>query len=223
MSFHTPKRLSLCFDLDGTLVDTAPDLIRVLNTVIAEDGLTQTDYQSARRDVGYGSRKLITEAFRRDGKSITPDRLDILQTLFLKLYAEDIARLSCPFPGVVDTLCALKTEGAELSVCTNKPGYLARPLIQTLGLEKLFVRIVGSDDVRQKKPHPSHIFHSAGHRNAQNIVMIGDSLPDILAAKNAKVRSIAVCYGYSSIPVEKLGADCVIRSFRDMPSALNQI
>lgn len=215
--------LSLCFDLDGTLIDTAPDLIRVLNTVIDTHDLPETDFQSARRDVGYGSRKLITEAFNRANKALTPDTLDNLQQLFLKLYAEDIARLSRPFPGVLDTLCILKARGARLSICTNKPGYLARPLIKTLQMEKLFECIVGSDDVPQKKPHPAHIFRAVGHRDANKIIMVGDSLPDVLAAKNANVPSIAVRYGYSTVAVEKLGADKVIRSFRDFLPALDCI
>jgi len=215
--------LSLCFDLDGTLIETAPDLIRVLNTVIAEDGLPETDYARARRDVGYGSKKLIAAAFARANRTITDERLETLRTMFLELYAEDIARLSHPFPGVIQTLCRLKAEGAELSVCTNKAGYLARPLLETLGMTSLFARIIGSDDVQFHKPSPEHIYAAVGHRRRKRIVMIGDSKPDIHAAKAAKIPSIAMAYGYSSIPVEKLGADSVLRSFRDIPSALNDI
>ena len=138
---------SLCFDLDGTLIDTAPDLIRVLNAVIAEENLPETEFDEARKAVGYGSRALINGALNRAGKKLPKTRIDDLQQLFLKLYAEDICRLSKPFPGVVDTLKALKLSGAELSVCTNKPGYLARPLIEKLGLSALFIRTVGSDDL----------------------------------------------------------------------------
>lgn len=221
MTFRLKTPLSLCFDLDGTLIDTAPDLIRVLNTVIAQDGLSETNFKAARLDVGYGSRKLITEAFKRADQPIATDRIDSLQKDFLRLYAEDIARLSRPFPGVIDGLKSLKTQGAYISVCTNKPGHLARSLIKTLNMEKLFIRVVGYDDVPHKKPNPAHIFRTVGHRHAHPIVMIGDSLPDILAAKNAKVPSIAVSYGYSTIPAKKLGADAVIRNFRDLPSALD--
>ncbi len=215
--------LSLCFDLDGTIVDTAPDLVRVLNLVISEDGLKETHYASARRDVGFGSRYLIEKAFERANIHITSSRIAALQALFLKLYAEDIAQKSRQFPGVMDTLMALKKAGANLSVCTNKPGYLARPLLQKLGMSEIFDRIVGSDDVPHKKPHPGHIYAAAGHKSRKSIIMIGDSLPDILAAKNAKISSIAVSYGYCPIAVEKLGADAVIRRFRDLPSALKDI
>lgn len=229
MTLDLPLPLSLCFDLDGTLVDTAPDLIRVLNLVIAEDGLSETDYEKARKDVGYGSRKLIEEAFFRADTTVTAGRVDHLQKLFLDLYAEDIAQKSQPFPGVIDTLCQLRAAGAELSVCTNKPGYLARPLLDALKMTELFVRIVGSEDVLNKKPDAGHIFAAAGHRGVTKlgdvckIVMVGDSLPDILAAKNARVPSIAVSFGYSSTPVEQLGADCVIRNFRDIVPALKNV
>lgn len=216
--------LSACFDLDGTLIDTAPDLVRVLDLVIAEEGLGKTNFSEARKAVGYGSRALIKGAFKRAGHTITPDREDELQKLFLKLYANDICQLSRPFPGVTDTLKALKYNGVELSICTNKPGYLARPLIEALGLTSLFRRIVGSDDLIRNKPYADHIYASAGHRGEKRpIIMVGDSRPDVLAARNAKVPSIVMSYGYSTIPVIKLGADCILRNFREIPSALKQL
>ena len=209
---------SFCFDLDGTLIDTAPDLVRVLNAVIAEEGLPETEFSEARKAVGYGSRALINGALAREGKTLPETRIDELQQLFLKLYADDICQLSTPFPGVVDTLKALKLRGAELSVCTNKPGYLARPLIEKLGLSGLFVRTVGGDDLVRNKPYADHIWKAAGHRGGRRqIIMVGDSRPDILSARNAKVPSILMAYGYSTIPVVKLGADRILRNFREIP------
>jgi len=175
--------LSLCLDLDGTIVDTAPDLIRVLNTVIAEEGLSETDYSAARRAIGFGSRRLIEDAFIRAAHQVSASRVTDLQKLFLELYAEDIAQLSRPFDGVLQTLRQLKQEGADLSVCTNKPGYLARPLLASLGMTPLFSRIIGGDDVARNKPHADHIFAAAGHRHARKIVMVGDGAPDSLASR----------------------------------------
>ena len=215
---------SLCFDLDGTLIDTAPDLIRVLNAVIAEETLPETDFNEARKAVGYGSRALINGALARESKALPEARIDDLQKLFLKLYAEDICRLSTPFPGVVDTLKSLKLSGAELSVCTNKPGYLARPLIEKLGLSGLFIRTVGGDDLIRNKPYPDHIWKAAGHRGQRRqIIMVGDSRPDILSARNAKVPSILMSYGYSTIPAVKLGADRILRNFRDIPETIIEL
>lgn len=218
MSFTS--KLSLCFDLDGTIVDTAPDLIRVLNLVIAKEGVGETSYEHARAAIGYGSRRLIEDAFLRADKKVDAERVTELQQLFLKLYADDIAQLSRPFDGVIETLIGLKRKGAELSVCTNKPGYLARPLLEALGMTPLFTKIIGSDDVARNKPHADHIFASAGHRRANTIVMIGDGAPDSLAAKAARVPCILMAYGYSTVPFESLGADIVLRRFRDIPSAL---
>lgn len=218
------RTLSVCFDLDGTLIDTAPDLVRVLDLVIAEEGLNKTEFSEARKAVGYGSRALIKGAFARANHEVSQEREDELQKLFLKLYADDICDLSRPFPGVVDILKVLKNNGAELSICTNKPGYLARPLIDALGLTSLFVRIVGSDDLERNKPFADHIYASAGHRGEKRqIIMVGDSRPDVLAARNAKVPSIVMSYGYSTIPVVKLGADCILRNFREIPSALKRL
>jgi len=218
------RHLSICFDLDGTLVDTAPDLVRVLNTVIAEENLPPTDFRRARNAVGYGSRALINGALERAGHNVPESRIDELQAVFLKHYAETICELSTPFPGVVDTLTYLKHQGAELSVCTNKPGYLARPLIAALNLKPLFIRTIGGDDLVRNKPFADHIWAAAGHRGQmRNIVMVGDSRPDVLSARNAKVPCIVMSYGYSTIPPIKLGADHTLRNFRDIPSSLKDL
>ncbi|MGJ8563654.1 MAG: HAD-IA family hydrolase [Alphaproteobacteria bacterium] len=217
------RNLSICFDLDGTLVDTAPDLVRVLNLVIAEDGLEETNYTAARDRVGFGARALINEAFARAGKPVTVARADELLALFLKLYAEDIARLSRPFPGVIDTLHELRGAGARLSVCTNKPGYLARPLIEALNMTRFFERTIGSQDGFTSKPAPEHIFAATGHKNAKNIVMIGDALPDVLAARNAGIPVILMGYGYADTPPATLRADRVLRRFRDLPEAIKAL
>lgn len=216
--------LSLCLDLDGTLIDTAPDLVRVLNTVIAEEGLPETEFDEARKAVGYGSKALMNGAFSRAGHTVSQERFDTLRALFFKLYAEDIARLSRPFPGVVDTLKAMKHQGVELSICTNKPGYLARPLIEELGLSSLFTRIVGGDDLARNKPYADHIWKAAGHRSGQRkIIMVGDSRPDVLAARNAKVPCLVMAYGYSVIPVMKLGGSRILRNFREVPEAVAEL
>lgn len=211
---------SLCFDLDGTIIDTAPDLVRVLNLVIAEEGLGETDYAAARDHVGFGAKKLITEACRRADHPITTERVDTLWHLFIKLYDEDIAQLSRPFPGVLETLKKLKMDGYELSVCTNKPGYLARKLITALDMDKYFVRVVGSGDGVPSKPSASHIFAAAGHRDSSQIIMVGDSLPDVAAARAAGVPSILMRYGYAGTPADRLRANKTLRQFRELPEAL---
>jgi len=217
------RKISLCFDLDGTLVDTAPDLIRALNHSIALEGLPETNYAAAREKIGFGSRVLILDALERADHSVSETRIDELQAEFLKVYAEDIAKLSRPFEGVRDILRQLKIQNYDLSVCTNKPGYLANPLIDALEMRHFFTRIIGSDDIERNKPYADHIYACAGHRDTSRIVMIGDGAPDSLAAKAARVPCILMAYGYSPTPVYQLGSDIILRRFRDLPDALTKL
>lgn len=212
--------ITLCFDLDGTLVDTAPDLVRVTNEVIATEGLPDTQYDLARAVVGFGSRHLIREALERASHTVSPARLDAMQADFLSRYADSIDQLSKPYPGVIDTLSDLRRLGAELTVCTNKPGWLARPLLKALDMDGWFTRIVGGDEAPRSKPDPRHIFKAAGHRDSSRIAMIGDSYPDMQAARNARVFSVLAVYGYSFDAPIRLRADARIRNFRNLTPAL---
>lgn len=218
------RGIIFCFDLDGTLIDTAPDLVRVTDYVIAMEGLAPTHYSSARKDVGYGSRALIMNACQRAGHKINEERFLILQKIFLEHYAETVCQKSAPFSGVVETLKVLKRQGAKLNVCTNKPGYLARPLIAQLGLTYLFDRIIGGDEAPKSKPHPSHVFMAAGTKtHSKRIIMVGDSYPDIRSGHNAGVPTILMRYGYSTIKAHKLRPTITLDHFHDILHVLNQI
>ncbi|NNC37182.1 MAG: HAD-IA family hydrolase [Hyphomonadaceae bacterium] len=215
--------VSITFDLDGTLVDTAPDLVRVLNEVIAKDGLAPIPVAKVKHMIGYGSMALIRNAYQFAHRDLDPDHANDLQALFLNLYADDICRLSRPYPGVIQVLSHLKRSGSKLSVCTNKPGVMARPLLKELDIDRYFDRIVGSGDIPYNKPSARHIYAAVGHRGNKPIIMVGDGAPDALAAKAAKIPSILMNYGYSPKSVYSLGAEKVLRSFRDLPSALNEL
>lgn len=217
------KNVSITFDLDGTLVDTAPDLIRVLNAVISPDGLAPVKVDDARTLVGFGSMALIRYAYETAHVPLSDPNAVNIQRRFLDLYAADLSRVSKAYPGVVEVLAMLKREGARLSVCTNKPGDMARPLLEQLGLAQYFERIVGSGDSVATKPAAEHIFAAVGHRGSEKIVMIGDGAPDVFAARAAKVPVILMAYGYSPISVHTFGADAVLRSFRELPSALKYV
>ncbi len=212
--------LSICFDLDGTLVDTAPDLVRVTSEVIATRSHGSVDYRRARAAVGYGSRRMITDALTAAGDMATDEDIDAMQADFLARYAQTIDELSQPFAGVEETLVLLQALGAELSVCTNKPGWLARPLLKRLKLDHHFVRIVGGDEPAQKKPAAGHIFETAGHRERSRIVMVGDSWPDMRAAQNARVHAILMTYGYTPLPQIRLRAGTRLSRFRDIVPTL---
>ncbi len=214
------KTLSIAFDLDGTLVDTAPDLVRVLNEVIAPQGVPALPLEVGRNLIGYGSLALIKNAYAQAGISLEAQKALDLQKQFLARYAETLTQLSKPYPGVRDVLAQLKRGGARLSVCTNKPGGLARPLLRDLGLDLFFERIIGSDDTSAPKPAAQHIFTAVGHRNGGDIIMVGDGKPDVLAAKAVPCPAIIMNYGYSPQSMYSLGADKVLRNFRELPDAI---
>lgn len=212
--------LSVCFDLDGTLVDTAPDLVRTTNEVISTRGHGPVDYKLARSAVGYGSRRMITDALNAVSDVASDVEIDAMQADFLSRYANSIDELSTPFSGVEETLRLLIALGAELSVCTNKPGWLARPLLEKLKLDGYFARTVGGDEPAQKKPAPGHIFQAAGHRDPSRIVMVGDSWPDMRAAQNAQVFPILMTYGYTPVSQIRLRAGSRLSRFRDIVPTL---
>lgn len=214
--------LSICFDLDGTLVDTAPDLVRVTNEVIAQRGHGPVNYRKARNAVGYGSRRMIIDALEDVEDEASESEIDEMQARFLDRYAKSIAELSKPFAGVEETLCDLGSLGAELTVCTNKPGWLARPLLELLNLDHYFARIIGGDEASRKKPAADHIFEAAGHRRAYQIIMVGDSWPDMRAGHNAGVYTILMTYGYTPTPQIRLRAGTRLSQFRDIvPTLVN--
>lgn len=220
---NLPTNASITFDLDGTLVDTAPDLVRVLNLVIQEDIPTPVPLAIARDYIGHGSAALIHKAYTGAGLPLPDDKAVQLRQNFLQTYENSISQLSKPYDGVIEVLTAFKRLGIDLSVCTNKPGYLARPLLADLGLDGFFSRVIGSDDTSAHKPNARHIFDSLGHRATRPSFMIGDGGPDFYAARAAKIPVILMSYGYSPVNIHTFGADAVLRSFRELPSAIAQI
>jgi phosphoglycolate phosphatase len=213
---------SIAFDLDGTLVDTAPDLVRALNAVIVPNGLAAVPVEDLRALVGRGAQALIERAYARQGHPLTPDATPELVARFIEIYQADIAAHSRVFPGVEATLARLQRAGATLSVCTNKPSVLSDLLIGEFKLTEYFARIIGPDRTTAKKPAADHV-HTAlgsGHLRA---AMVGDSAPDIDAARAAGIPSIVLSYGYSEAPAGSLGADRLLHDFGDIPGALAEI
>src|SRR5262245_16993269 len=169
------------FDLDGTLVDTAPDLVATLNTMFAREGLPQVAYDAARNMVGGGARALIERGLRADGRTLATEQVDHLVKDFIAHYAEHIADRSLPFPGLAAALDALEGGGCRLAVCTNKLEWLSVRLLDRLGLSARFVAICGSDTFGLQKPNPDLLRRTIAHCGgaADNAIMIGDSISDI--------------------------------------------
>ncbi|WP_158291493.1 HAD hydrolase-like protein [Marinicauda algicola] len=214
------KDLPIAFDLDGTLVDTAPDLVRALNASIAPHGLKPVPVADVRAMVGRGARALIAKAYEREGRALAEDVLQDRLDHFLAVYREAIAVESRAFEGVETVLDSLAGAGARLSVCTNKPQALAEALLDALKLAGRFERIVGPEGAPAKKPDPSHLLAAFGHEPAGASVLVGDSEPDVLAARGAGALSIVFEGGYSEKPARTLGADRLFTRFDELETVL---
>jgi phosphoglycolate phosphatase len=216
---------TVVFDLDGTLVDTAPDLLRALNLTLDLEGLPHAPTQAMRLLVGQGARAMIERAAGMAGARFSQPRLDQLTEAFVAYYRQDIAAESLPFLGVEETLTILAEAGARLAVCTNKRTDLSIQLLRALDLELRFSAIVGADSVTHKKPHPDHFRETVARAGGvvRASVMVGDSAPDVASAKAAGAPAVVVTFGYSEVPVEKLGADAILEDYADAVPILTRL
>jgi phosphoglycolate phosphatase len=216
----SPSLPALIFDLDGTLVDTAPDLLGAMNAVLVAQSRPMVDPETLRHMVGFGAASLIRQAMAATGDPVSEDLLPRLVNDFVAHYGAHIADASVPFPGVIDTLAVLKAQNVPMGVLTNKPHELALPLLDALDMSRFFGAIHGAGRFSYVKPDP-RVFHHvveelAGDEKAP-AVMIGDSTTDAKTARAAKAPVILLSYGYTPDPVETLGADAVTGDFRDVP------
>ncbi len=216
---------TLVFDLDGTLVDTAPDLIRTLNHVLAEAGFPSVPLDSFRPLISRGARALIVEGLALFEEKRSEEQLDELFEQFLDHYADNIAVESAPYPNLVTMLDAALNAGARLGVCTNKREGLSRTLLRELGLYDRFKVILGRDTLDVYKPDPRHLTETILRAGGQvdRAVMIGDNATDVNTAKAAGIPVIAVTFGYSEHPIDTLGADAVIDDYAKLMPLLPEI
>jgi phosphoglycolate phosphatase len=216
---------ALIFDLDGTLVDTAPDLLRALNAVLVQEGRRKVDLADMRHLVGHGARAMLAEAMIRTGEPASAERLPGLFDAFIAHYRAHIADESRPFPGVEATLARFAREDARMGVLTNKPQELAAPLLDKLDLTKFFGAIHGAGRFSYSKPD-ARVFHHVVDElggAGSGTIMIGDSTTDVATARAAGVPVVLLSYGYTPEPVETLGADAVTGCFADLPAIIARI
>src|SRR5437870_390918 len=216
---------TVVFDLDGTLVDTAPDLVDTLNVVFAHEGLPLVPFATARNLIGGGARRMIERGLQAEGRSYTPTEIDRLFARFIDYYAAHIADRSRPFPALEAALDSLAANGAKLAVCTNKLERLSVRLLDTLGLAHRFHAVCGQDTFGVQKPNPEFlratIRRAGGH--AARAGMGGDSANDIDAARAAGVPVVAVDFGYTETPVSRLKPDRIISGFSELPAAVRDL
>lgn len=213
---------TVVFDLDGTLVDTAPDLTHALNHCLAAAGLGATSLEAVRPQAGHGARAMLTAAYQRAGRPLGDDDLASQTTRFLSYYGDHIAVASALFPGVLETLDRMAHAGATLAVCTNKTEALALKLLREIGLADRFAAICGADTFVARKPDPIHLSGTialAGGR-ADSAVMIGDTDTDIEAARRLGVPSILLGFGYDADRTAREKATAIVSHFDEIDVAL---
>ena len=215
----------IVFDLDGTLVETAPDLVGTLNAVFAREGLPPVPYAMGRTMIGSGARTMISRGFEAGGRIVSPALLDKLVAEFLEHYSAHIADGSKPFPGLEDALDDLAKDGFKLAVCTNKLEGLSVKLLNALGLAERFVTICGQDTFAVQKPDPEMLRRTiaAAGGDLKKAIMVGDSETDILTAQRANIPVIAVDFGYTPRPVAEFQPDRIISHFQNLRQAVAEL
>ncbi len=218
---RTLAGVTVAFDLDGTLVDTAPDLIGTLNVLLAAEGIEPLPLEQARPYIGHGARRLIERGFLHAGQPLEARDLDRLFTAFIARYRAHIADESRPFPGCEAALVALTGAGARLCVCTNKPTGLSVALLEALGMAVRFGSIVGPDAAGCAKPDPRHLIAAvdAAGGDPGRTILVGDSAADAGAARAAGAGLILVDFGYTETPAAELEPDELIAHFDELPAA----
>jgi phosphoglycolate phosphatase len=220
----TSSRL-IVFDLDGTLVDTAPDLISALNYVLEREGIAPLPMSSARNMIGAGARKLLERGLEVEGRTVSVGDLDRLTKDFVAHYGDHIAEGSRPFEGLEAALDDLEAQGCRFAVCTNKLEWLSKRLLDQLDLSKRFAAICGADTFGVAKPDPVILQQTVARAGGQmaTTVMVGDAGPDVGVARRSGVPVIGVSFGYTDVPIAELKPDRLIDHMRDLPGAVNSL
>lgn len=212
---------TLIFDLDGTLVDSVPDLANALDRLMAEEGLPGIGPKKARGLIGHGIRAFIRTAFAFHGLSVDAAREEALVKRFKAIYAEALAEETTLYPDVREVLEELHAAGHRLGVCTNKDEAFARAILVRLGLDHLFGIVAGPDTFGLTKPDPRHLTETVRTIGAGGaVVFIGDSEVDAQTAIAAGIPVVILRHGYCKVPHETLGADSLIDGFAGLPAAI---
>lgn len=216
---------TLVFDLDGTLAETAPDIMAALNHFLVLEGLAPLPLEAARGLVGAGAKALIERGFRASGRPLEPEKLEAVFQSLLVHYLDNIAHHSHLYEGVEAALETLAGRGHPLAICTNKPEPHAKALVAALGIAGRFRAIAGRETFPFCKPDPRHLTETirAAGGDTRRAVMIGDSRTDVDTARAAGLPVIGVTFGYTDTPMVDLAPDIVIEHFDALPQAVARL
>lgn len=216
------KAKAILFDLDGTLIDSVPDINHASNILLKEHGLPSLSVDETRSMIGNGVKVLVDKSFKHLGSPLSKDALENVTNQMMAIYSKNLTSLTVTFDGAEELLKQLKAEQIKIAVVTNKPEGFSRTIINHFGWENLVDAVIGGDTCATRKPEPDMLFTACEKMGApcDRTIMVGDSPADISAAINAKIPSVAVRGGYTNIPVEDLGANIVVDSLNDVHQAL---
>jgi len=219
------RDLTVAFDLDGTLVETAPDLIAATNHVLAAADLAPVAPDLIKPSISFGAVAMIEKGFRLHGRQLAEDEAAAHLERFLAYYSANIAATSHVFPGLENSLDVLEARGARLAVCTNKRAAMSEQLLGDLRLRRRFAALAGRDTFPVCKPHPDHllgVIRMAGG-DPRRAIMVGDSKTDIDTAKAAGIPVVAVTFGYTDVHVRELAPDAIIDHYDELIPAIERL
>lgn len=218
-----PRVRALVFDLDGTLIDSAPDIAKAINHILMQDGRPPLSLDTVKTLIGDGAGVLVERAYGLSGPKPDADTLMRLTERFVEHYAALPADPDTVFPGVRDMLAELSADGIRLGLATNKPGLATRKLLSELDLDRHFTAVAAGDSLPYRKPDGRHLAWVIGQlgATAATTVMVGDNANDVAVARAVGCPVVAVSFGYPRMPIADLGADIVIDRFSDLRGALD--
>jgi len=216
---------ALLFDLDGTLVDSAPDLASAVNRLLTAEGLDPLSLDAVRGMVGNGVRKLVERAFAAHGRTLDAAGLDAMSARMTRVYGERLTDETVLMAGAAETVAAYARAGVRLAVVTNKPEALSRRILAHFGLDAAIPVVVGGDTCATRKPEPEMLHEACAALGvaASRALMVGDSAADVDAARAAGVACVALRGGYTRVPIDELGADIVIDGLAELPQAIERL
>lgn len=219
-----PLAEAVLFDLDGTLIDSAPDIHVAVNELLETRRLQPVTLEQTKAMIGNGVGKLVERAFAASGMPLSGTALEQAQRDMIPIYNRHLTRLTRLMPGALAAVSQLRAAGLKLALVTNKPQAATREVLLHFRLFEEFGAVIGGDAVSHKKPAPEALFLALGQLQADpaRAVMVGDSTTDVQAARNAGLPVILVRGGYSRVPVEELGADLILDGLSDLPAALQR-
>lgn len=214
---------ALLFDLDGTLIDSAPDLATSINLVLADDGLGPLSIDAVRGMIGNGIRKLVERAFSACGTVLKEAQLGEREAAMAAAYARNLTVETCLYPGAREAINRARQQGVRLGIVTNKPLAATRAILVHFDLAEAFDAVIGGDGDIPRKPAPEPIWAALEQLGVtrDDAVMIGDSVADVASARAAGVRVVAIGGGYSLTPTHELGADRAISSLTELEALLS--